>query len=130
MRFAKQWLPVILWAAVILIASDDSFSSDNSRDWLAILFGRHSSEALNYAVRKLAHVVEYAILGALALRAGRRATLAVAVAIAVALIDETRQSFTMARTGSVWDVLLDTAGACAAIALLALLSSRFRTREG
>jgi len=129
MRFAKQWLPVILWAAVILMASNDAFSSDNSREWLDMFLGGYASETLNFTVRKLSHVVEYAILGALAWRAGRRAALAVAVAVAVALFDETRQTLTVSRSGSLWDVLLDTAGASAAVAAATWLSSRFRTRR-
>jgi hypothetical protein len=118
MGVVKAWLPVVLWAAVILLASDDSFSDEHSREWLEIVLGEGVPEIWNFAVRKLAHVVEYAILAALAWRAARRATVAIAVAAIVAIADETLQSFSMSRSGSPWDVLLDLTGAVLALALL------------
>ena len=118
MRFAKQWGPAIAWAAVILLASNDSFSSEHSRAWLRALFGDTALDVLNFAVRKLAHFVEYAILGALAWRADRRLLVALGFAMAVAVVDETQQAFTMFRTGSPFDVLLDCAGAATGLAFL------------
>src|SRR5690349_8790493 len=111
MRLVKSWLPVIVWAALILSASNDTFSSDQSQGWLTKLLGHQVSYALNIAVRKAGHVVAYGILGALAYRADRRFAVAIAVALLVAATDEWKQSMTMSRTGTPWDVLLDCAGA-------------------
>jgi VanZ family protein len=110
MRFLKQWFPVILWAAVIVGASSDTFSSDHTRHWLEVLLRRQLPDAVNYTVRKCSHVLEYAILGALAFRADRRLTVAIGVALAVSTIDELRQGFTLTRTGSPWDVVIDVCG--------------------
>ena len=111
MRFVKSWLPVIVWAAVILSASTDSFSSSHSYGWLAAILGPELAIALNITVRKLGHVIAYAILGILGWRVDRRMAVAIAVAVIVAVTDETRQSMTLTRTGSPWDVLLDVTSA-------------------
>lgn len=107
MRFARTWLPVIVWSAVILSASTDSFSSSESQGWLASVIGPTLASALNFVFRKLGHVICYAILGILARRADERLAVAIGVALLVAITDETRQSMTLSRTGSPWDVLLD-----------------------
>lgn len=109
-RFVKLWLPVIVWTVVILWASDDSFSSGQSRGWLARLFGGEVPYGLNFTIRKLGHIIAYGILGALAWRADRRFAVAIAVTLIVAVTDEWRQSLTLTRTGTVWDVVLDVAG--------------------
>ena len=84
-------------------------------------------------IRKTAHVVEYAVLGALAFRAVflstdsallRVALLAVGVAACVAATDELRQALLPARTGSAWDVALDVTGALVAIAFAFWLKRR------
>jgi VanZ family protein len=107
MRFVRAWLPVIVWSVVILSASTDTFSSNESQGWLASVIGPQLASALNFAFRKLGHVISYAILGILARRADQRLFVAIGVALLVAIADETRQGMTLTRTGSPWDVLLD-----------------------
>ena len=76
-------------------------------------------EAIHGLVRKLAHVVEYAILGALVVRAldlPRRSLGSISVRALLlcglfAGLDEFHQSFVPSRTGALSDVLLDTFGA-------------------
>jgi len=104
MRVLKAWLPVVLWAAVILFASGDSFSAANTG---AVV----GNELANIALRKLVHVVAYAILGILIWRAMPRWTIVLLIALAVAATDESRQATTMNRTGSPYDVALDLGGA-------------------
>ncbi len=111
MRLVKLWLPVILWATMILWASSDSFSSTQSKGWLSTVLGGEVAETINIIVRKCGHILAYAILGALAWRADRRLAVALTIAVLVASIDEYRQSLTLTRSGSPWDVLLDAAGA-------------------
>lgn len=115
MRLVRLWLPVILWAAVILSASNDSFSAGHSGGWLRRLLGREVPYAVHVTIRKMAHLLEYAILGALTWRADRRVAIALGVAALVAITDETRQSFTVSRTGSPWDVGLDVIGAAVGV---------------
>jgi VanZ family protein len=124
MRFVKSCLPVIVWAAVILSASTDTFSSSHSYGWLATIIGPEMAIALNITIRKLGHVVAYAILGLLGWRADRRMAVAVAIAVIVAITDETRQSMTLMRTGSPWDVLLDGTSAWLAIMTIRRVASR------
>lgn len=124
----NPWLPVGTWMLVIFVLSGDEFSADNTRGLIAWLLRLAAPdldpqrfELLHGVVRKLAHVTEYAILGALALRAlriscprwrpRRAVAAALALAVACAAADETRQAFAAARTGSPFDVLLDSGGA-------------------
>ena len=110
MRLLKLWLPVIVWSFVILWASSDDFSSGNSQGWLAWFFGREVPYAINFLFRKGGHIVAYAILGALSWRADRRVAVGIAISLIVAVTDESRQSMTVNRSGSPWDVLLDVTG--------------------
>jgi VanZ family protein len=116
MQTALRWAAVVAWAAVILVAASDSFSAESSGGWLRALFGSDVPYVLHIAIRKLAHVVVYAILGTLTLNAARAsltraATMVMTIALAVAVTDEWIQSFSPARTGSFRDVLLDLGGA-------------------
>lgn len=129
------WLPALVWTAVILSASTDAFSSPNTGNVLeriAVWLIRHplapaTLDALNFLVRKCAHVTEYGILGALIFRAlrGERpswnlrwAIVAVLLTAGVASADEIHQTFTLLRTGTWHDVVLDTAGATLAQLLI------------
>jgi VanZ family protein len=86
--------------------------------------------ALHAALRKLAHVTEYAILAVLVCRAleePRRlprtvAAAAFALCAAYAALDELHQTFVPSRTGSPLDVALDVGGAALGIALRAATS--------
>ena len=134
-RLLTHWLPPILWAAVIMSASTDTFSGANTGSvlervvvWLA---GHPVSPAtldtLNFVIRKCAHLTEYGILGALAFRALRGdrsgwslrwAVGAVVLAACLASIDEIHQTFVPSRTGTWHDVVLDAAGAAVAQILI------------
>ena len=79
---ASAWLPVVVWAGVIFAFSSVPSLSTELGTWDTIL-------------RKLAHLAEYAVLGALLDRALRRSHLIVAVAVAglYAVTDEVHQLF-------------------------------------
>ena len=96
------WLPVLVWAAVIFAFSSVPSLSTELGTWDTIL-------------RKLAHLAEYAILGALLLRATRHAAVAVALAGLYAVTDEVHQLFVEGRHGSPLDVGIDTLGAIAGV---------------
>src|SRR5437764_9004772 len=100
----RYWLPPILWTAVILSASTDAFSAANTggvMERIAIWLLGHPLapailDALNFVVRKCAHLTEYGILAALTFRAVRGehrswrlrwAIIAIVVAASVASID-------------------------------------------
>ena len=118
----------MLWAAIILGASSDAFSAEHSATWLGEIIVRvvghplppRQFNLIHFLIRKAAHLTEYAILGGLLFRAMRAeergwrwswAIPAVCLAAAVAVTDEWHQLFVVSRTGSGWDVVLDTAGA-------------------
>jgi VanZ family protein len=130
----REWLPAILWAALISFASTDAFSeAHTSRIILPILHWLmpHASattlERVHVFVRKSAHFTEYFIFSVLLLRAIRGdrrgwqlfwALAALALAAGYSALDEFHQSFVPSRTASVWDSLLDTVGAATAQAAM------------
>jgi len=127
-----RWLPPILWTAVVLAASSDLFSAQHTGSLFALAFARLFGHApagtwfdiVHVVIRKAAHLTEYGILGVLWLRALRRdaslkwAVMAVAIAAAVATLDELHQSFIPSRGASPYDVLLDIAGAALTVAAM------------
>jgi VanZ family protein len=134
-RELNYWLPPIVWAAVILLASTDLFSGTHTAGVLQQiamkLFGHRlapdTAATLNFVMRKTAHLTEYGILSALTFRAFRGATKswnprwaigAIVFAAFIASIDEIHQSFVPSRTGTWHDAVLDTAGAAIAQILI------------
>ncbi|MCS6817885.1 MAG: VanZ family protein [Blastocatellia bacterium] len=132
--FTVRWLPALLWTGVVLGFSSEAFAAtQTSRLLLPLLRWMFPSadpetlDALHLGIRKLAHVIEYAILAALFVRAwsGRlgvesagdvgHALLPVAV---VAAVDEYRQSLSTLRTGSLRDWGIDLGGALLAMVVL------------
>jgi VanZ family protein len=127
----RDWLPPVLWAGLILVASSDLFSASHTSlliepllRWLFPKWNEAQILHAHFLVRKMAHVTEYGILGLLmfrplALRARatvtkpswRIALTAVVLCATVAVVDESHQHFVASRTGSPWDVLLDAFGA-------------------
>jgi hypothetical protein len=102
----NTWLPLVFWAGVIFTLSAIPSLETGLGAWDLIL-------------RKLAHLTEYAILGALLLRAVRREPLAVLLGSAYAVTDEVHQAFVTGRHGSPLDWLVDTVGVAAGVLLLA-----------
>ena len=93
----RLWAPVVLWAAVIFAFSSVPDLGTGLGTWDLVL-------------RKLAHTCEFALLGALLLRALHNALPALGVGVAYAASDELHQHFVAGRVGSPVDVLIDTAG--------------------
>ncbi|MEO8380900.1 MAG: VanZ family protein, partial [Acidobacteriota bacterium] len=85
MRLLKNWLPVVLWAAIILSAANDQFSDEQTAGWLERLFRQPMPRAVNVVLRKSGHVLTYALLGLLAFRAHRTFSVALLVALAVSI---------------------------------------------
>jgi VanZ family protein len=132
----RRYGPVVAWVGVIFFFSTSGFSAPNTsrivRPLLLWLFPDMDEPTLAAAhgfVRKAAHFIEYAVLALLAARAfltSSRAGLrrrwpaaAFALVAACSVLDEFHQSLLAARTGTVYDSLLDMSGGAAALALLA-----------
>ena len=138
--FLRYYLPAFAWAALIFLFSSGAFSAAQTghllRPFLEWLFGpipEPRFEFIHFLVRKAAHLTVYATLSALWFRArrGKRtgwqpswSLLALLVSMLVAGADEVHQSFVPSRTGSPWDVLLDSFGALMAQAAIAVFLRR------
>jgi VanZ family protein len=93
----RLWVPVVLWAALIFTLSSIPSLGTGLGPW-------------DLALRKLGHAAEYAILGAMLLRALGRPGVAVAVGAAYAVSDEVHQHFVRGRNAAWYDVLIDWIG--------------------
>ena len=127
---ARAWLATAAWVALVLLLSSDSFSHAQTGSLFARLMAfvapdldREQLRWVHALVRKSAHVVEYAILGFLALRAllvsvpvGRSVFWALLLAVTVAFVDVGFQATSAVRTGHPKDVLIDSLGAVLGIA--------------
>ena len=100
----RLWAPVVLWAAVIFAFSSIPDLGTGLGTWDLVL-------------RKLAHAAEFAVLGALLLRALPIERAALALGIGYAASDEVHQLFVAGRRGSVVDVLIDAVGVSVGVAL-------------
>jgi VanZ family protein len=134
----SRYVPLFLWIGIIFFLSSSQGSMSETsriiRPILEFLFPDASPETISIyhgAIRKFAHFAEYAVLALLAFRVfvasrlkNRPFVVSILLALVIAVIDETGQSFNAARTGSAVDVLIDFAGACCAIALLWLVGKR------
>ena len=107
----RLWGPVVLWAGFIFALSSVPDLGTGLGGWDLLL-------------RKLAHAAEYAVLGALLVRALRRPGVAVALGVLYAVTDEVHQSFVAGRLGSPIDVAIDAVGVVCGV----LLWERARTR--
>ncbi len=123
-----RYAPLILWICVVLFASTTTASMSNTsriiRPFLQFIFPNAPEETLiiyHGYIRKLAHLTEYGILAFFASRAFWSSSArflqkywfsaSFILVITIASIDEYNQSFNPARTGSVYDVLIDAFGA-------------------
>ena len=103
-RAVYLWLPVVAWAALIFTLSSIPDLGTGLGTWDLVL-------------RKLAHATEYAILGALLLRALGRPVPATLAAVAYAASDELHQHFVSGRHAAPLDLAIDAVGVLAGIAI-------------
>ena len=102
-RIVSLWLPVVACAALIF-----AFSSTHGQD---------TGVASEFTLRKLGHLVEYALLGALLVRALARPLPAFLLGVAYAVTDELHQHFVAGRHAKPVDVAIDAAGIAIGIVL-------------
>jgi len=139
-RIVGAWGLVALWTAAIWYISGDTGGANYTSGviepllrWLFPEIGAGQLYRTHVAIRKLAHVTEYALLAGLAFRAlrltidvslPRVALLTLALVLAVAGVDELRQSFVPTRTGSPRDVALDFLGGAVGVGLIVAVYRR------
>lgn len=104
-KMAVRWLPAFFWMTVIFW-----FSSQPD-------LPRPADDLLNLLMRKTAHFGVYAVLALCYLWAlgPQRRWLAFGLAVLYAITDEYHQSWTPKRVPAPTDVLIDSAGAAAAL---------------
>ncbi|MGA3267054.1 MAG: VanZ family protein [Verrucomicrobiota bacterium] len=137
-KFLKNWLPALVWMALIFTASADTKSYQHSSwlvepllRWLFPHMPEEEIQAIHHFLRKCAHSVEYAVLAALLWRALRNtvnrvlrpwdwrvAGLTLSLVFLYAASDEFHQIFVPTRTARVTDVLIDTAGGAAGLFII------------
>ncbi len=119
-RGTHDWLPVLVWGAVIFTLSTSVFSAANTAwfiepvlRWFLPGISAAALGVIHSLVRKSAHFTEYGILFWLLVRGPmvRRPYLALAACVVYALLDEGHQMFVPGRTASLYDVALDSTGA-------------------
>lgn len=138
MKRIFYWLPPIAWMGLIFYLSTDEFSAQNSGSWLETILNYFrisltpgTLHEINFVIRKAAHLTGYAILTILfyrAVRSGRlprwnfrTAVMALVLAAGYAIFDEWRQSFTLHRTATPLDVIVDWTGGLIAIVVLRII---------
>jgi VanZ family protein len=107
----RLWLPVVAWAALIFAFSSVPDLGTGLGGWDLVL-------------RKIAHAAEYAVLGALLVRASGQAGVAFTLGALYAVTDELHQTFVAGRHGSPIDVAIDAAGIAVGIVLWQTARSR------
>ena len=125
-RWLTAYAPLIIWTIFTLgLGSGAASMGETSRfirPLLEFLFPAADADTLylyHAAIRKLAHLFQYGVLGLFALHAftyfKRPVVFALSFVTSVAMVDEFRQSFDPARTATPLDVLLDIIGAILAL---------------
>lgn len=107
MKIYKYWSPPILWSLIIFSFSSLQVGSSSEIYWK------------DFLVKKMAHLIEYAILAVLLYRAminsninkNKSIIFSLILASIYGLTDEFHQSFTPGREPRIRDVIIDTIGA-------------------
>lgn len=109
-RFAARWLPLLLWMALIFLASDQQSQQIPSFGIWDLIF------------KKGAHFLAYLVMALLAHRAvthtSKPTLWAFLVAAGYAISDEWHQTFVPTRDGNLVDVFIDGLGAAAGLIIL------------
>ncbi|HVH72852.1 MAG TPA: VanZ family protein [Candidatus Dormibacteraeota bacterium] len=138
--------PLVLWMALIFIASTGLGSASNTslivRPILLWLFPHASQATIDFihlvVIRKVGHLTEYAVLALLAARTFKSSSktllrahwflAALLLVMVYSLSDEFHQSFLASRTASIYDSMIDSSGGF--VALVILWISSFALRAG
>ena len=142
LRFVRYWMPAIVWMAIIFLGSTDMLSAEHTSRflvpflrWFDPQISLAALDQIQFAIRKLGHLTEYAILAMLlwrALRGGIRWQMKMSILFLVAVLasaifaasDEFHQSFVPSRTGSPNDVMIDICGVLAGLAICWMFARR------
>jgi VanZ family protein len=116
----RDWLPAIVWMAVLFILSTTFFSAANTSmfiepvlRWIFPSASMATITLMHSLIRKAAHFTNYAVLFWLLIRGPlkQRPYLALTCCVIYAFLDEGHQIFAVGRGASLYDVALDSSGA-------------------
>lgn len=122
----KNWFLVLFWGAFIFFLSHQPELKSGLADYW------------DFYLRKSVHILEYAILALLLIRAlkeyqltkGKILFLAVVLAVLYAFSDEYHQTFIQGRVGALADVLIDSFGVFLAVVLSVLRGGFIKNLAG
>ncbi len=124
---------LISWMIIIFIMSsfDANASSNQSGiivNFISNLFHINDIELLSFIIRKMAHFVEYFILGILLINClinyNKKLYLSYVIGILYASLDEFHQLFVSGRSGQVRDIIIDVVGLILGIILIRFVKKR------
>ena len=141
--FVKYWLPVVGWMFLMFGWSTDLMSAEHTSRflepflrWLSPDISNATIALIHLAVRKAAHLSEYAVLAVFLARLISfqlsettgilPLVVAFVCAVAFAAADEFHQSFVPSRTASGYDVAIDSFGAIVGVIIYDSLARRVR----
>jgi VanZ family protein len=144
--WTKAWLPVVIGICVIIVESTEMFGSNHTSGPLRRIFEWFFGpvtddrwEVIHHLIRKSGHFLGYGFIGLAWLRAWwltlprsrflQDAFLALIGTALIASCDEWHQSYLPNRTGTPWDVLLDSCGAIALLLFAYIVIRIFRPRR-
>ena len=139
-RWLLAYAPLLIWTVFTLgLGSGAASMGETSRfirPLLEFLFPSADAETIylyHAAIRKLAHIFQYGVLGLLAHRAfstfKRPVVLALCYVALVAISDEMHQSYDPSRTATPVDVILDVVGAVLVLGLLFFIRTKRAARK-
>lgn len=126
---------VIIWMIVIFImssftASESSGQSNFIVELIVSIFKFNNIELISLIVRKLAHFIEYFILGLLVFNMIRYYDKSIYIAIMIcvlyAISDEIHQLFVVGRSCQIIDMMIDSIGSFSGIILFKLLIKKYK----
>lgn len=133
------WMGVIFYLSSQPAADSSELSNgllDSILSFLRIQVEPNTKEFLEKLIRKLAHLVEYAILGLFAIKTlknfnvKKACYLAILLCVIYAISDEIHQTFILNRYGSASDVLLDSLGSFLSVFFVHLIENNASKRKG
>lgn len=126
---------VLIWMIIIFIMSSfDATESANQSNYIVNIISNvlniNNIELLNLIIRKLAHYIEYLILGILVINMfiknniPQSYLISIIFCIIYAISDEIHQLFVPGRACQIKDILIDSIGSITGIYLYKLISKR------
>ena len=131
-------LLVILWMILIFVMSSfGSVQSNNQSDFVVGIFSNlfdfHNLSRLSYVIRKIAHLLEYLILGILVANMiknhCKKTYISFLVCVLYAISDEVHQLFVVGRQCQLLDILIDALGSLVGIFAFMIIYKLIRKRR-